>query len=92
MSSGFRKMSKKEREALVKLYNIAHCVAVKGRAFTDFEDLIELEKLHRVKYQSGLYENELGSNNFIKSTAEYFFKLYIYIYIYIMYLCMYTVN
>ena len=37
---------------------IAHHIAVKGCAFTDFEDLIELEKLHGVKFQSGSYENK----------------------------------
>ena len=67
-------MAKKEREALVKLYNIAHYITVKRHAFTNFEDLIELEKLHRVKFQSGSYENESGCKNFIKSIAEYFFK------------------
>ena len=69
-------MAKKEREALVKLYNTAHYIAVKGRAFTDFEDLIEIEKLHRVKFHSGLYENESGCKDLIKSIAEYFFKQY----------------
>ena len=36
--SGFRKMTEFEREALVKLYYIAHYIAFQGRAFTDFED------------------------------------------------------
>ena len=67
-------MVEKEREALVKLYDIAHYIAVKGRAFTDFEDFIELDKFHRVKFQSGSYENESGCKDFIKSIAEYFFK------------------
>ena len=66
------------REALVKLCDIAHYIAVKGRAFTEFEDLIELEKLHGVKFQSGSYENESGCKDFIKSIAEYFFKQDIY--------------
>ena len=78
IGSGFRKMAEKEREALVKLYDIAHYIAVKRRAFTDFEDLVELEKLHGVKFQSGLYENESGCKDFIKSIAEYFFKQDIY--------------
>ena len=72
IGSGFRKMAEKEREALVKLYNIAHYIAVKGCAFTNFEDLIELEKLHGVKVQSGSYENESGCKDFIKSIAEIF--------------------
>ena len=76
--SASRKMAEKEREALVKPYDIAHYIAVKECAFTDFEDLIELQKLHRVKFQSGSYENELGCKDFIKSIAEYFFKQDIY--------------
>ena len=59
---------------MVKLYDIAHYIFVKGRAFNDFEDLIELEKLQGVKFQSGLYENKSGCKDFIKSIAEYFFK------------------
>ena len=78
IGSGIRKMTKKEREALVKLYDIAHGIVVKGGAFTDFEDLIELEKLHGVKFQSGLCENESGCKDSIKSIAEYFFKQDIY--------------
>ena len=74
IGSGFRKMAKKEREALVKLCDIAHYTADKGCAFTDFKDLIELEKLHPVQFQSGSYENESGCKDFIKSIAEYFFK------------------
>ena len=64
-------MAEKEREALIKLYDIAHYIAVKGCAFTDFEDLIELEKLHGVKFQS-------GCKDCIKSIGEYFFKQDVY--------------
>ena len=71
-------MAEKEREPLVKLYNIALYIAVKGRVFTDFEDLIELENLHGVKFQAGSYENESGCKYFMKSIAEYFFKQDIY--------------
>ena len=78
IGSDFRKMAEKEREPLVKLYNIALYIAVKGRVFTDFEDLIELENLHGVKFQAGSYENESGCKYFMKSIAEYFFKQDIY--------------
>ena len=71
-------MAEKEREALVKLYNIAHYITVKGCAFTNFEDLIELEKLQRGKFQSRSYENESVCKDFIKSITEYFFKQDIY--------------
>ena len=78
IGSSLGKTAEKEREALVKLYNIARYIAVKGHAFTSFEDSIELKKLHRVKFQSVLYENESECKGFIKSIAEYFFKQDIY--------------
>ena len=37
IGSGFRKMAEKEREALVKLYDTAHYIAVKERAFTNLK-------------------------------------------------------
>ena len=63
VDSGFRKLAEKERERSLSQpidieKPIAHHIAAKGRAFTDFEDLIELEKLHGVKFQSGSYENK----------------------------------
>ena len=71
---GLKRMGEKEKDAIIKLNDIAHYVAVKGRAFTHFQDLIELEKLHGVKFQSGSYENETGCKDFIKNIADYFFK------------------
>ena len=56
---------------MLKLYNIANYITVKEHAFTDFEDLIEFEKLYGVKFQS-------GCKDFIKRIAEYFFKQDIY--------------
>lgn len=38
IGSGFRKMTEKEREVLVKFYDTAHYITVKGNVFTDFED------------------------------------------------------
>ena len=59
-------MAKTQREALVKLYNLVYYITVKGRAFTDFEQFVELEKLHGAKFQSESYENESGCKDFIK--------------------------
>ena len=67
---GFRKMAKTQREALVKLCNLLYYITVKGRAFTHFEDLIELEKLHGAKFQSGSYENESRYKDFIKKLTS----------------------
>ena len=62
----FKKMSLNEQFALRKF---AYLIALKGHAFTDFKDLIELEKIHEVKFQAGLYEND-----FIFAIAEYFYN------------------
>ena len=67
-------MGDKEKEALTKLYIIAHYIAVKGRPYLDFKDLIKLKKLHSVKFQSGAYENESACRNFIKNISELFFQ------------------
>ena len=48
IDSSFRKMVEKDRKGLVKLYNIAHYITVKGCAFTNFKESLALEKLHRV--------------------------------------------
>ena len=50
MGSGFRKIAENKKEALAKLYDIAHYTAVRGCTFTNFEDLFELEKLHGIKF------------------------------------------
>ena len=46
----------------------------KGRPFADFKDLIDLEKLHGVMFQSGAYENETSCRDFIDSISEFRFK------------------
>ena len=71
---GFKKMSLNEQSALRKLFEIAYLIALKGHAFTDFKDLIELEKIHEVKFQAGSYENESACKDFIFTIAEYFFN------------------
>ena len=63
-------MAKTQREVLFKLYNLVYYITVNVRAFTDFEDLIELEKLHGAKFQSGSYENESGCKDFIKKLTS----------------------
>ena len=46
ISMGFKQMGETERTAISKLHDIAYYIALKGCAFTDFVDLVELEKLH----------------------------------------------
>ena len=55
ISSGLKKMGVKEKQALTKLHDVAHYIALKGRPFTDLKDLLDLEKLHGVKFQSGAF-------------------------------------
>ena len=71
-------MGETEKTALKKLFNIAHHITVKGQPLTEFKDHIQLEKFHRVKFQSGSYENESSCKDFIKAISEFFFQQGIY--------------
>ena len=71
---GLGQMEKTEHEALVKLFHVAYYIALEGHAFTDVKDMIELEKLHKVKFQASTYENETACRNFINSAAGYLFE------------------
>ena len=75
IASGLQKMGEKERSWLKKLMDVAYFIALKGRPFTDFKDLIDLEKLHDVKFDTSAYENESACRDFIKSTASYLFDI-----------------
>ena len=44
------KASVKEKESLHKLFEVAYLIPKKGRPFTDYHDLIQLEKLCGVKF------------------------------------------
>ena len=74
IQKGLSQMEKTEHEALVKLFHIAYYIALKGHAFTDFKDMTELEKLHKVKFQASTYENETACRNFINSVADCLFE------------------
>ena len=58
IGAGFNRIGKIKKTALNKLFDTAHHIAVKRRPFTDFKDTIQLGKIHGVRFQSGLYENE----------------------------------
>ena len=68
-------MRAKERNDLKKLVDIAHFIALKGCPFTDFKDLIDLEKMHCVKFDTNAYENESACREFIKSIGSYLFDI-----------------
>ena len=56
-AAGFKSMGKTKKTTWKKLLNIPHHIAAKGQTFTDFKDHIQLEKINRVEFQSGSYEN-----------------------------------
>ena len=68
-----QKMNDKDRETVTKLHDIAFYVALHNLPFTQFEQLINLEKLHNVPF-SGAYENETACRNFILDTSDYLFE------------------
>ena len=49
VSSGLKNMEVK-KEALTKLHDVVYYIALKGRPFADFKDLIDFEKLHGVEF------------------------------------------
>ena len=71
---GLSVISNTERKAITKLHDIVHHTCRKGCPFADFVDLIELEKLHEVKFQASSYENESACRDFINNIADYLFE------------------
>ena len=68
-------MTDAQKECFEKLFHVAYSVARRGRPYTDFMDIIELEKLHNVKFfPGGSYENELACCDFINSYASLIFN------------------
>ena len=39
-----------EQDTLKRLIEVLYYLAVNGRPYTDFDGLVELEKMHRVKF------------------------------------------
>ena len=63
-----------ESEGLQKLF-VAYYVATKGRPLSDFESLIELEKLHGVSFHGTKYENRNACRDFVLSISDYLFQV-----------------
>ena len=60
-----------ERSAMQNLFDIAYLLAYKGRPYSDFTDLVDIEKLHGVKFMLGnVYENDMGCKLFIHFAAK----------------------
>ena len=69
------KLNSRDHDYLEKLFHISYVIAKKGRPYTDFVDLIELEKLHGVKFStSGVYENATACRNFINYSSQCIFE------------------
>ena len=65
------KLNNLDRAYLEKLF---HVIAKKDRPYTDFQDHIELEKLHGVNFSTtGSYENETACRNFINFSSKCIF-------------------
>ena len=64
-----------ERSAMQNLFDIAYLLAYKGRPYSDFTDLVDIEKLHGVKFMPGnVYKNDMGCKLFVHFTAKALYK------------------
>ena len=72
IGAGFKRMGETKKIALKKLFNISHCC--KRTTIYQLQGPHQLEKIHRVKLQSGSYENESSCRDFIKAISEFFFQ------------------
>ena len=65
------KLNNLDRAYLEKLFHISSAIAKKGRPYTDFQDHIELEKLHGINFSTtGSYENETSCRNFVNFSSK----------------------
>ena len=68
-------MTDAQKECFEKLSHIAYSAAKRGPRYTNFMDIIELEKLHNVKFfPGGSYENESACRNFVNSCSNLIFN------------------
>ena len=60
-----------EQDTLKRLIEVSNYLAVNECPYTDFHGLVDLEKMHRVKFLKGKsYENETTHRDFIQNAAE----------------------
>ena len=69
----FARMSENERQMLVRSFEVAYHLAKKGRPYSDFAELIELEKMHGVKFLSS-YGHRNACKQFIHFISETIFN------------------
>ena len=69
------KLQEQDREYLEKLFEVSYYIAVKGRPYSDFEDLVKLEKLHGVNFSpSDAYEHRNACKTFIEFSSKCIFE------------------
>ena len=67
-------LTHEQKKNLEKLFHIAYFIGYKGRPYTDFMDLLELEKLHEVKFfKTSSYENESACRDFVSFCSKTIF-------------------
>ena len=69
-------MKEGKEKGLIKLFEIAYLIALRGRLFTDFSNLGELERLHCIKFLEK-YENRVACQDFISATGDYPFSEFV---------------
>ena len=73
LKQGFNKMSPSKRESLEKYFDIAYFLAKKGQPYSDFSELISLQKMQGVKF-SIAYNNSKACTKFISFIIKSIFE------------------
>ena len=69
------KLLDKDRDYLKRLFEVSYLIAIKGRPYSDFEDILSLEKLHGVKFSpSEAYEHNNACKTFIEFSSKCIFE------------------
>ena len=69
---GLDKMMSTEKEDLRKLFNMVYYIR-KGRPYTDFEDLVNLQVLNGAEFRLSSYVNKEACRDFIQNIADFSF-------------------
>ena len=69
------KLQEKDRDYLKRLFEVSYFIAMKGRPYSDFEDMLKLEKLHGVKFsETNAYEHNNACKTFIAFCSKSVFE------------------
>ena len=66
-------MQEAEIKGLQKLFEVSYFIAKKWRYFSDFKDIIELQKMHGVTFHGTSFKHKNACKDFIISIGDYFF-------------------